>query len=100
MPGEPKKDQGEFTWRYGRDVISLRRQEDGWRVSYSKVGRLLGPRLNVHDATHRVAKHAAWDVMKWAIDASEDEEVGVETALQAAQWMRQIESTGGGSTRA
>ncbi len=100
MPSESMTDTREFVWRHGRDLISLRRHGDGWLVSYTRVGRLLGPRLCVHEATHRVAKHAAWDVMARVINASEDEEEGVQTAMRAAQWMRQMESPGGGSTRA
>lgn len=100
MPGESKADTREFSWRQGRDVVTLRRQEDGWRVSYSTVGRLLGPRLYLHEATHRVAKHAAFDVMARVIIVSADEEEGVQTARRAAQWMRQLEAKGGEPTRA
>ncbi len=100
MPGESKFDTREFSWRQGRDLVTLRRQEDGWRVSYSTVGRLLGPRLFLHDATHRMAKHAAFDVMARVISVSEDEEEGVQTAMRAAQWMRQFEGRGGDPSRA
>ena len=100
MPGESTADPREFVWRQGRDLVSLRRQENGWRVSALRVGRLLGPQHCVHEATHHIAKHAAWDVMARVINASKDEELGVQTAMQAHQWMRRIEDGGGGSTRA
>ena len=100
MPGEAKADMREFSWRQGRDIVTLRRQEDGWRVSYSTVGRLLGPRLFLHEATHRVAKHAAFDIMARVITVCADEEEGVQTAMRAAQWMRQLEGKGAEPTRA
>ncbi len=45
---------------------------------------------SVYEARHRVAKHAAWDMMARVINASRDEQEGVEAATMAAKWMRRI----------
>lgn len=79
-----------FVWRRGRDVVRLRREGDGWLVSYQTVGRLLGPQRSVYEARHRIAKHAAWDMMARVINASRDEQEGVEAATMAAKWMRRV----------
>jgi hypothetical protein len=82
-----------FVWRRGRDVVRLRREGEGWLVSYQTAGRLLGPQRSVYEARHRIAKHAAWDMMARVISASHDEDEGVEAASMAAKWMRRISST-------
>lgn len=81
----------EFTWRQGRDMISLARAGESWQVSYQTSGRLLGPRQCVYKATHKTAKFAAWDVMARVISASHDEDAGLQVALRAAQWMRRFD---------
>ncbi len=85
---------GAFVWRRGRDVVRLRREGEGWLVSYQTGGRLLGPQRSVYEARHRIAKHAAWDMMARVINASHDENEGVEAARMAAKWMRRISSAG------
>lgn len=82
----------EFVWRHGRDLITLSRAGESWQVSYKTAGRLMGPRQNVYQATHRTAKFAAWDVMARVINASHDEDTGLQVALRAAQWMRRTEA--------
>ena len=79
-----------FVWRQGRSEVSLERDGNAWRVVYTSNGRLLGPRQVLHDARHRRANHAAWDVMARVIRASRDEEEGLRVATRAAQWMRGI----------
>ena len=46
--------------------------------------------VHEHEARHRIAKHAAWDMMARVINASRDEQEGVEAATMAAKWMRRI----------
>ncbi len=82
-----------FVWRRGRDVVRLRREGESWLVSYQTGGRLLGPQRSVYEGRHRMAKHAAWDMMARVINASHDENEGVEAASMAAKWMRRISSS-------
>jgi len=82
-----------FVWRQGKDQIRITRAGDSWQVSFLTQGRLMGPRQTVYEAIHRQAKFAAWDVMAKVISVSHDEEIGVEVAVQAAQWMRRAESS-------
>ncbi len=87
-PGDVDKSVSSFTWRQGKDVVTLTRAGDSWQVSCLTQGRLMGPRLKVYEAMHRTAKFAAWDVMAKVISLTHDEEAGVDVALRAAQWMR------------
>jgi len=80
-----------FAWKQGKHVVLVRRSGSSWQVRCLTQGRLLGPRTCVYEATHRFAKYAAWDVMARVISASHDEEVGIEAAVKAAQWMRRSE---------
>ena len=77
----------------GRTRSGCTRAGDSWQVSFLTQGRLMGPRQTVYEAIHRQAKFAAWDVMAKVISVSHDEEIGVEVAVQAAQWMRRAESS-------
>lgn len=95
MTGEALSDLHQFIWKQGRNVVVLIKEEDAWKVSYSTDSKLLGPRRTVYQASHRVAKHAAWDVMARVINASHSEDEGLRAAKQAAQWMRQFESSRG-----
>lgn len=79
-----------FTWRQGREMVRLKREGDSWHVCYLTAGKLLGPQRCVYEARHRIAKHAAWDMMARVIKASHDEDEGVQTASMAAKWMRRI----------
>lgn len=92
MTGEALSDLQQFIWKQGRDVVVLIKEEDAWKVSYSTDSKLLGPRRLVYQASHRVAKHAAWDVMARVISASHNEDEGLRAAKQAAQWMRRVEA--------
>lgn len=85
----------EFMWRRGRDLITLTRAGDSWQVSYATCGRLLGPQRTIYRASHRTAKFAAWDVMARVINASHDEDEGLQVALRAAQWMRRASGEAG-----
>lgn len=84
------EDRDVFTWRRGRDVVRIRREGDSWHVSYLSAGKLLGPQRCLYEARHKVAKHAAWDMMARVIKASHDEDEGVQAASMAAKWMRRI----------
>jgi len=77
-----------FTWKRGKDLVTVCKAGDSWQVSWHTQGRLMGPRLTVYEATHRQAKFAAWDVMAKVISVSNNEEEGVEVAVRVAQWMR------------
>jgi hypothetical protein len=90
MAEHTAEEKDAFVWRRGRDVVRLKREGDGWLVSYQTVGRLLGPQRSVYEARHRIAKHAAWDMMARVINASRDEQEGVEAATMAAKWMRRV----------
>ncbi len=89
-----------FTWRKGRDVVTLTRAGDSWQVAFITQGKLMGPRQKVYEAIHRQAKFAAWDVMSKVISVSHDEDEGVEVAVEAAQWMRQAGTQPGDAHRA
>ena len=82
------KDDG-FVWRQGRSEVTVTREGDQWRVLFSTVGRLFGPREVLYDVRHRDAKHAAWDVMARVIRASANEDEGIRVARSAARWMRE-----------
>lgn len=88
MAEHTMEEQDAFVWRHGRDTVILRREGDGWHVCYRTTGRLLGPPRCVYEARHRVAKHAAWDMMARVINVSRNEQEGVEAASMAAKWMR------------
>jgi hypothetical protein len=89
-----------FIWKQGRDLVTLCKAGDSWLVSCLTQGRLLGPRQKVYEAMHRQAKFAAWDVMAKVISVSHNEDEGVEVAVQAAQWMRRMDSPAGSPGRA
>ncbi len=88
MAEHTREEDDAFVWRRGRDSVILRRMGDSWHVCYRTTGRLMGPPRCVYEATHRVAKHAAWDMMARVIHVSRDEREGVEAASMAARWMR------------
>ncbi len=77
-----------FTWRSGGAEVTLALANDGWIVSYSAAGRLLGPPQLLHQARHRDAKHAAWDVMARVQIASRDEAEGLRAGRSAARWIK------------
>lgn len=83
----------EFMWRNGKNLITLTRAGESWQVSYQTWGRLMGPKQTVYTAQHRNPKFAAWDVMARVINASHDEDEGLQVALRAAQWMRRADSS-------
>lgn len=78
----------EFVWRVGRGEVTLSRAGDAWAVSYTSVGRLLGPRQVLYEGRHRDPTYAAWDVMARVVLASRDEEEGVRAGRSAAQWLK------------
>ena len=44
MSGYAMTSSDAFVWRVGRGEVTLNRAGDAWMVSYTSVGRLLGPR--------------------------------------------------------
>lgn len=93
MAEHTAEEEDAFVWRRGRDVVRLKRDGDGWYVTYQTVGKLMGPQRCVYEARHRQAKHAAWDMMARVINASRDEQEGVEAASMAARWMRRVSAS-------
>lgn len=93
MAEHTAEEEDAFVWRRGRDIVRLKRDGDGWYVTYQTVGKLMGPQRCVYEARHRQAKHAAWDMMARVINASRDEQEGVEAASMAARWMRRMSAT-------
>jgi hypothetical protein len=77
-----------FVWRVGRGEVMLSRSGDAWMVTYTSVGRLLGPRQLLYENRHRDPTHAAWDVMARVVLASRDEDEGLRAGRSAAQWLR------------
>jgi hypothetical protein len=57
-------------------------------VQYSTVGRLLGPPQVLHQARHRDAKLATWDVMARVQSASNNEAEMVRAGQSAVQWIK------------
>ena len=79
----------QYLWRQGRFEVVVERQGDGWKVVSTTIGRLFGPRQVLYEASHKAAKHAAWDVMACVIRASRNEDEGVNAGREAARWMRE-----------
>lgn len=88
------KEGTDFIWRKGKDLVTVSRSGGSWQVACLTQGRLLGPRLCVYQGIHKHAKYAAWDVMARVINASHDEEEGIQAAMNAAKWMRREEASG------
>ncbi len=78
----------EFVWRFGESCVTVTRVESSWQVTFQTTGRLMGPMQCVYQATHQHPKLAAWDVMAKVTGAVHDDEEGVQTAMRAAQWMK------------
>lgn len=76
-----------YVWKSGRVEVVVSSEGDGWRVTSSSVGRLFGPRETLYEARHKLARHAAWDVMACVIRATNNEDEGVAAGRAAARWM-------------
>ncbi len=83
----------QFSWKQGRVEVVVERQADGWKVVSTTIGRLFGPRQVLYEASHKFAKHAAWDVMACVIRASKNEDEGVNAGREAARWMLERRSS-------
>jgi hypothetical protein len=77
-----------FIWKSDRAEVTLSLSSEGWIVQYSTVGRLLGPPQVLHQARHRDAKHATWDVMARVQSASHNEAEMVRAGHSAVQWIK------------
>lgn len=77
-----------FVWKSDRAEVMLSLTDDGWMVQYSAVGRLLGPPQLLHEARHRDAKLAAWDVMARVQNASNNEAEMVRAGHSAVRWIK------------
>jgi hypothetical protein len=77
-----------FVWKSDRAEVMLSFSSDGWIVQYSTVGRLLGPPQMLHEARHRDAKLAAWDVMARVQNASNNEQEMIRAGHSAVKWIK------------
>lgn len=77
-----------FVWKSERAEVMLSLESDGWIVRYSTVGRLLGPPQVLHQARHRDAKLATWDVMARVQNASNNEAEMVRAGHSAVKWIK------------
>lgn len=77
----------QYIWRQGRIEVVAERDGEGWRVRSTSAGRLFGPREVLYEGRHKLAKHAAWDVMACVIRATRNEDEGVNAGREAARWM-------------
>lgn len=77
-----------FVWKSERAEVTLSLTSDGWVVQHSTVGRLLGPPQILHQARHRDAKLATWDVMARVQNASKSEVEMVRVGHSAVQWIK------------
>ena len=82
----------QYIWRQGRVEVVVERHDDVWKVVSTTTGRLFGPRQVLYEASHKLAKHAAWDVMACVIRASKNEDEGVNAGREAARWMKERRS--------
>lgn len=77
-----------FVWKSDRAEVTLSLSSDGWIVQHSTVGRLLGPPQVLHQARHRDARLATWDVMARVQNASKNEAEMVRAGHSAVQWIK------------
>jgi hypothetical protein len=77
-----------FVWKSDRAEVMLSCTNEGWLVQYSTVGRLLGPPQILHEARHRDAKLAAWDVMARVQNASNNEAEMIRAGHSAVRWIK------------
>jgi hypothetical protein len=77
-----------FVWKSDRAEVILTLASDGWIVQYSTVGRLLGPPQVLHEARHKDAKLATWDVMARVQNASNNEAEMVRAGHSAVRWIK------------
>ena len=77
-----------FVWKSDRAEVTLSLTSDGWMVEHSTVGRLLGPPQLLHQARHRDAKLATWDVMARVQNASKNEAEMVRAGHSAVEWIK------------
>lgn len=76
-----------FIWKSARAEVSLSISSEGWVVQHSTVGRLLGPPHVVHQARHRDARLATWDVMARVQNVTNSEAEMVRTGNIVVQWI-------------
>jgi hypothetical protein len=77
-----------FMWKSDRAEVVLMDSEEGWLVRHSTVGRLLGPPQLLHQARHRDAKLATWDVMARVQNATKNEAEMVRAGHSAVEWIK------------
>jgi hypothetical protein len=77
-----------FIWKSGHAEVTLSMASDGWIVIYTTAGRLLGPPQILHQARHREAKLAAWDVMARVQIASRNPDEGLRAGQSAVRWIK------------
>lgn len=84
-----------FIWKSDRAEVSLTHSSEGWLVRYSTVGRLMGPPQVLHQARHRDAKLATWDVMARVNSASNESEM-MRAGTTVVQWINGRQRSGPG----
>jgi hypothetical protein len=75
-----------FIWKSERAEVTLSLTSEGWMVRCLKVGPLMGPPTVQHQARHRDARLATFDLMGSVGKASNEEEM-VRVGSHAVQWI-------------
>lgn len=75
-----------FIWKSERAEVTLSLTSEGWMVRCLKVGPLMGPPTVQHQARHRDAKLATFDLMG-SVNKESNEEEMVRAGSHAVQWI-------------
>jgi hypothetical protein len=75
-----------FIWKSERAEVTLSLTSDGWMVRLMTIGPLMGPPTVQHQARHRDAKLATFDLMGRVGKESNEEEM-VRAGSHAVQWI-------------
>jgi hypothetical protein len=75
-----------FVWKSDRHEVTLSLTSDGWMVRLMTTGPLAGPPTLEHQARHRDARLATFDLMGRVGKASNEEEM-VRAGSHAVQWI-------------
>ena len=75
-----------FIWKSERAEVTLSLTSEGWMVRMLTIGPLTGPPTLKHQARHRDAKLATFDLMNSVGKESNEEEM-VRAGSHAVQWI-------------
>ena len=81
-----------FIWKSEHAEVTLSLTGEGWMVRLSTVGPLSGPPTVRHQARHRDARLATFDLMGRVGSASNEEEM-VRAGSHAVQWINAQQRT-------